>query len=330
MTEEILLSDILSARKRVKEHVNNTPLRKSIWLSDATGAEVLLKLENLQETGSFKLRGALNAMKWARENHQTKIFTASAGNHGLGIAEASRITEQEVTVCIPKTASPLKKQRLKSYNIALIEHGEEFEVTEAYARRLANEKKGLYISPYNNKEVIAGQGTVALEMFSAVPQLDTIVVAVGGGGLIGGIGVVAKAINPKVRVIGAVAANSPAMSQSISSGRIIKSYVEKTLADGIAGNIEQDSITFPLVQEVVDDWVVIEEPEIQGCIFEFLDNEGMLIEGAAAVAVAAVSRKHFEIKPKERVGIVVCGGNIARQDWREILVQHLVGAKRAV
>ena len=331
MTEErILLSDVLLARKRIAGLVTNTPFRKSQWLSDLTGADVMLKLENLQVTGSFKYRGALNSMFWARENHITKIFTASAGNHGLGIAEASIPTEREVTVCIPLTASPLKKQRLKSYSVGLIEHGDESEITEQYARRMANEKKGFYISPYNNREVIAGQGTVALEMFDAVPQLTTLVVACGGGGLVGGIGVVAKSINPNIRVIGACAANSPAMTASVSAGRITKTYVEKTIADGLAGNIDPDSITFALVQEVVDDWVVIEEPEVVGGVFEFLDNEGMLIEGAAAVAIAAVSRKHIQIKPKEKVGIVVCGGNIARNDWREILVQHLVGAKRTV
>src|SRR5262249_23059368 len=153
---------------------------------------------------------------------------------------------------------------------------------------------------------------------------------VGGGGLISGIGVVAKSINPKIRVIGVVAGNSPAMTAAINAGRITKVVVDKTLADGLAGNIEQDSMTFPLVQEVVDDWAVIEEPEIGGAIFEFLDNEGMLIEGSAAVAVGAVRHKHLQIKPQRRVGLVVCGGSIARQEWREILVQHLVGAKKAV
>ncbi|HEY9719072.1 MAG TPA: pyridoxal-phosphate dependent enzyme [Trichormus sp.] len=331
MTDErILLSDVLLARKRMAGMATNTPMRRSQWLSDLTGSDVMLKLENLQVTGSFKYRGALNSMFWARENHYTKIFTASAGNHGLGIAEASIPTERDVTVCIPVTASPIKKQKLKNYSVALIEHGDESEITEQYAKRMAGEKKAFYISPYNNREVIAGQGTVALEMFDAVPGLTTLVVACGGGGLISGIGIVAKSINPKIRVIGACAANTPAMSKSISAGRITKTYVEQTLADGLAGNIEADSITFALAQEFVDDWVVVEEPEVVGTIFEFLDNEGMLIEGAAAVAVAAVSRKHFEIKPKEKVGIVVCGGNIARNDWREILVQHLVGAKRAV
>ena len=316
------------AKKRISGFVTNTPFRRSAWLSELTGGDIVLKLENLQTTGSFKYRGALNAMFWAKDEGIEKIFTASAGNHGLGIAEASISTQRDVTVCIPQTASPLKKQRLKTYNIGLIEHGSEMEVTESYARRIAGEKKGHYVSPYNNREVIAGQGTVALEMFDLVPDLDTIVVAVGGGGLIGGIGVVAKAINPNVRVIGAVASNSPSMTQSISSGRVVKSYVEKTLADGIAGNIEADSITFPLVQEVVDDWVSIEEPDIVGSVFEFLDNEGMLIEGAAAVAVAAIARKHIEIRPKERVGVLICGGNIARSDWREIVAQHLIGAKR--
>jgi threonine dehydratase len=322
------MSDILSAKKRMAAFATETPFRKSAWLSEMTGADVLLKLENLQVTGSFKYRGALNSMFWAKENGISKIFTASAGNHGLGIAEASIPTERDVTVCVPMTVSALKKQRLKTYNIGLIEHGNECEVTEAYARRLANEKKGYYVSPYNNREVIAGQGTVGLEMFNAVPDLTTLIVAVGGGGLIGGIGIVAKSINPNVRVIGAVAANSPGMTQSISSGRIVKAYVENTIADGLAGNIEQDSITFPIVQEVVDDWASIEEPELVGGVFEFLDHEGMLIEGAAAAAIAAVSRKHIAIRPKEKVGVVVCGGNIARSEWREIVAQHLIGAKR--
>ena len=259
--ERILLSDVLTAKKRMAGLATNTPFIKSAWLSEISGCEVYLKLENLQVTGSFKYRGALNSMFWARENGISKIFTASAGNHGLGVAEAALATERDVTVCLPVTASPLKKQRLKAYNIGLIEHGDEIDTTEAYARRMANEKKGVYISPYNNAEVIAGQGTIGLEMFDAVPDLDTIVVAVGGGALIGGIGVVAKSINPDVRVIGAVAANSPAMTQSVSSGRVVKTYVEKTIADGIAGNIEVDSITFPLVQDVVDDWVSIEEPD---------------------------------------------------------------------
>jgi len=325
----ICLSDVLLAENRIAGKVANTPFLKSDWLSGLSGAHVYMKLENVQVTGSFKYRGALNALYWARENHISKIFTASAGNHGLGIAEAAVHTELDATICIPIAASPMKRQKLQTYSVGVVQHGDECEITEGYAKRLAGEKKGYYVSPYNNKEVIAGAGTLSLEMLKAIPSLSTIICSVGGGGLISGVAIAAKAINPKIKVIGIVAANTPAMSTAINSGRIVRVYQEKTIADGISGNIDPESITFPLVQEYVDDWVVVEEPDIVATVFEFLDNEGMLIEGAAATAVAAISRKLVTFNPKEKVGVIICGGNISRQEWREILVNHLVGAKKA-
>jgi len=328
--ERVSLSDVFVARKRLAGHVLNTPLKVSTWLSEITQAEILLKLENLQVTGSFKFRGALNSLAWAREKGIHKIFTASAGNHALGVAEAARITERDVTVCLPVNASQYKRQRIQKYSVGLIQHGDDCEVTEAFARRVAGEKKALYLSPYNNSEVIAGQGTLALEIFDLVPKLSTIIIAVGGGGLASGVGLIAKTINPKCRVVGVVAANSPTMKQSIQSGRIVKVLQEPTLADGIAGNIEPDTMTFPLVQEFVDEWVTIDENDIVSTIFEFLENEGMLIEGSAACAIAVASRKVVDFKPRERVAIVVCGGNISRQDWREIVVEQLVGSPKSV
>ncbi len=319
----ICVSDVLAAQKRLAGHALETPMVSSRWLSAAIGAEVLLKLENLQIGGSFKFRGALNCLSWARENDIEKIWTASAGNHGLGVAEAALITGSEVTICIPTSASQLKRDRLQSYNVGLIQHGNDCEACEGYARRLAKEKKAFYLSPYNNPQVIAGQGTVALEMLKSRPDLTVLVAAVGGGGLIGGIGLVAKAINPKIRVVGAVAANSPVMMESVKSRRIAPVFVDKTIADGIAGNIEPDSITFPLVQEVVDEWVAIEEQDIASTIFHFLDNEGMVIEGAAAVAVAALTAADLPVSPQDKVGVVICGGNIARQTWHDICLNHM-------
>lgn len=328
--QRVNLSDVLVARQRISGIAVNTPLRKSNWLTNRCGSDVYMKLENLQTTGSFKFRGALSALTRSRENALSKVFTASAGNHAMGMAEAAAHLGRDLTVCIPTNTSQVKRERLKSYSVAVIEHGDDCEITEQYAKRFAKEKKGFYVSPYNNLEVIAGQGTAALEMFETNPNLTTIIAAVGGGGLISGVAVVAKAVNPKIRVVGVCAANSPAMTSSINAGRIVKVYTEKTIADGIAGNIEPDSITFELCQELVDDWVVVEENEIISTVFEFLDNEGMLIEGSAAAAVAALSRKHVAVKPKEDVGVIICGGNISRNDWREILVDHLVGSKNAV
>lgn len=327
--EKVTLSDVMLAHRRMALYVANTPLIKSQWLSSAVSADVYMKLENTQVTGSFKYRGALNALRWAKDNHSGKIFTASAGNHGLGVAEAATHTDSDVTVCIPVTASPLKKQKLQSYSVALIPHGNDMDATEAFAKRLSVEKKGFYVSPYNNPQVIAGQGTVALEMLQTLPTLSMLVVACGGGGLIAGIATVAKAINPSIKVIGVVAGNSPAMLSCINAGRIVTAYCDKTIADGIWGNVEEGAITFPIVRELVDDWIAVEEVDIIGTIFDFLDNEGMLIEGSAAAAVATISKKMIHPRPKEKVGVVVCGGNIARNEWREILVQHLVGAKTA-
>lgn len=319
----ILLRDVFSARRRLAGVVVPTPLRHSAWLSDVAGVPVHLKLENLQLTGSFKFRGAYNCLSWARENGIERIFAASAGNHGLGVAEAARRLALETTVCIPTTASPAKKRKLRAYNVGVIEHGDDCDITESYARRLAREKKAFYVSPYNNPEVVAGQGTVALEMLEDVPDLTTLVVAVGGGGLIAGMAVAAKTVNPAIRVVGVVAANSPVMMECVKAGCIKPVFVDKTIADGIAGNIEADSITFPIVRELVDQWVAVPEADIRSTIFEFLDNEGMVVEGSAGASIAAVARKLVEFAPYEKVGVVVCGGNIDRHIWHDICFDHL-------
>ncbi len=329
IVDRVSLSDVYVAQKRVKPFVLNTPLAKSFWLSELTQAEVWLKLENLQNTRSFKLRGALNALSWAREKGTVKVYSSSIGNHALAMAQAALFTEREVTICVPESVSPKKLKELDRYSVGIIKHGDEPSLTEHFARRLATEKKGLYVSPYNNPEVICGQGTVALEMFERVPKLSTIICAVGGGGLIGGIGTVAKAINPNCRVVGVVPSACPNMQRAVQQGRITPMLQEYTLAESISGNIEEDSITFPLVQELVDEWVAIDEADIASTMFEFLDQEGMLIEGAAACAVAAIAKKVINFKPREKVAVIVCGGNVNRNDWREVVVDHLVGASRS-
>jgi threonine dehydratase len=318
---------VLVAQKRIKPFVLNTPLAKSYWLSELTQAEVWLKLENLQNTRSFKLRGALNALSWAREKGMVKCFSSTIGNHALAMAQAALFTDREVTVCVPETVSPKKLKELDRYSVGIVKHGDETSVTEVFARRLAQEKKGLYVSPYNNPEVICGQGTIALEMFERVPKLSTIICAVGGGGLISGVATVAKVINPKCRIVGVVPSASPTMHRAVTTGRIQPSIQNYTLAESLAGNIEEDTITLPLVQELVDEWVTIDEGDIASTMFEFLDQEGMLIEGAAACAVAAIAKKVINFKPREKVAVIVCGANVNRNDWREVVVDHLVGAR---
>lgn len=307
----------------MKGQVVETPLTYSRWLTEIVGSPVYLKLENLQVTGSFKFRGALNALKWAKENEIERIFTASAGNHGLGVAEAAGLVKSDVTICLPRTASSFKRKKLAYYNVGLIEHGSDCEVTESYARRLAREKKAFYLSPYNNVEVMAGQGTIALEMLVSQPDLTCLVIPVGGGGLIGGIAVAAKAIKPSIRIIGVVAANSPVMKACVEAGRILPVFVDKTIADGLAGNIEADSLTFPIAREVVDEWVCVEEEDIASSIFEFLDNESMVVEGAGVVAVAAVKSKQIGVSANEKLAVVVSGSNIDKDLWYEICFSRI-------
>ncbi|MDZ4837324.1 MAG: threonine/serine dehydratase [Candidatus Melainabacteria bacterium] len=329
IVDRVSLSDVLVAQKRIKPFVLNTALAKSFWLSELTQAEVWLKLENLQNTRSFKLRGALNAMSWAREKGMVKCFSSSIGNHALAMAQASQFTDREVSIVVPENVSPKKLKELDRYSVGIVKHGDEASITELFARRLAAEKKGLYISPYNNPEVICGQGTVALEMFERVPKLSTIICAVGGGGLISGIATVAKTINPGCRIVGVVPSAAPGMHRAVTSGRIQQSVQNYTLAEALSLNLEEDTITLPLVQELVDEWVTIDEADIASTMFEFLDHEGMLIEGAAACAVAAIAKKVINFKPREKVAVIICGGNVNRNDWREVVVDHLVGASRS-
>ncbi len=292
-------------------------------MSDTSGAEVFVKLENLQLTGSFKLRGALNALSAWSEAGTHKFFTASTGNHGLAMAEAARITGADVTVCIPVTASAYRREALAAYNVGLIRHGKDPGLTESYARRLAAEKNALYVSPYNDPFVIAGQGTVALEMLEEEPGLSVMVVAVGGGGLISGIAVVAKALNPKLRIVGVVAARSPIMKRCVEAGRMMPVFADETIADSIAGSVEADTMTFPIVKELVDDWVAVEEGAIEESIVDFLVNERMVIEGAAAAAVAVCAYSLVRFSPTDRVGLVVCGGNIATDRWQSLLASRM-------
>ncbi len=329
IVDRVSLSDVLVAQKRIKPFVLNTALAKSFWLSELTQAEVWLKLENLQNTRSFKLRGALNAMSWAREKGMVKCFSSSIGNHALAMAQASQFTDREVSICVPENVSPKKLKELDRYSVGIVKHGDEASVTELFARRLAAEKKGLYVSPYNNPEVICGQGTVALEMFERVPKLSTIICAVGGGGLISGIATVAKTINPSCRIVGVVPTAAQGMFKAVQTGRIQPAIQNFTLADALSMNLEEDTITLPLVQELVDEWVTIDEADIASSMFEFLDHEGMLIEGAAACAVAAIAKKVINFKPREKVAVIICGGNVNRNDWREVIVDHLVGASRS-
>jgi threonine dehydratase len=293
------VDDVLAAREIVARDLPPTP----VIASEALGDGVILKLETMQPTGSFKVRGALSAI--AKEPSEA-VVTASAGNHGLGVAYAATRYGATATVVVPENASAAKRSALARFDITLLATGTSYDAAEAEALRLA--AGGMrFISPYNDPDTIAGQGTIALELFAQVPSLATIVVPIGGGGLISGVALAAST-RPGVRVIGVEAAASPAMIAALAGTSVID--VGPTLADGLAGNFEEGSVTVELCRELVDDIVTVTEEEIREGMRYVAREHGLVIEGAAAVGVAALQQGHVNTVGGA-TAVLLTGRNIA-------------------
>ena len=314
-----LVSEIERAARRIAPFVRETPLVRSETLSAELGSEVLLKLENLQITGSFKLRGATNKMLSLPGAVRARgVVAASSGNHGAAVAHAGRVLGVPVTVFVPEGASPAKVNAMRRSEAEVHHVGADGLDTELHARAYASERAQAYISPYNDLDVVAGQGSVAVEMRRQTEAIDVIIVATGGGGLISGIAADLKAHWPRTRVVGAVPLNSPVMSASIRAGRIVEMPSLPTLSDGTAGGIEQDAVTFELCRALVDEWVEITEDEIARAMRHCLETEHLLVEGSAAVAVAALRRLAPSVRPA-RAAVVLCGANISAERLKSIL-----------
>lgn len=305
------IDTIRSATNRLHGQVVRTPLFHSQPLSHQTGLEVLLKLENLQHTGSFKARGALNKLlSLEHTSRQRGVITASSGNHGAAIAWATQMLNIPARVFVPKAASRTKVDKIRSFGATVEFFGVDGLDTEQHARMEALREEKVYVSPYNDVEVLAGQGTVGVELLEQAASLDAVFIAVGGGGLIGGSALWIKRHSPSTRVFGALPANSPVMAESVRAGRILEMETKPTLSDGTAGGIEAGSITFDLCRDLVDDWILISEAEIERTQNEFRTAHAMEIEGAAAVAVAALHSRSAELKGKQAC-VVICGGNVS-------------------
>ncbi|MEJ0054559.1 MAG: pyridoxal-phosphate dependent enzyme [Bacteroidota bacterium] len=230
---------IIEAEKRIRPYLRETPLEYSYSLSKMTESDVYLKLENLQVTGSFKARGSLNKILLLKDT-TSKIVTASTGNHGLGVANALLTVKKEGTIYLPRTASPAKVDAIRARGIPIEFQGDSGEEAEQYARKISETSDVLYVSPYNDIDVVAGQGTIGVELLRQLPDMDCIFISIGGGGLIGGIAAYLKAINPRIKVIGCLPENAPVMYECIKAGKIIQNVPEKpTLSDGTAGGIEE-------------------------------------------------------------------------------------------
>ncbi len=297
------------AGERLRLFITRTPLVSSPWLSERSGAEVWLKLENEQVTGSFKARGAMHALLALKDRSPEVdlVVTASAGNHGRALAWAGQKLGIRVRAYAPVFAAAEKRANIRALGAGLIETPT-YEEAEARARDDAQRTGVPYISPYNNDDVIAGQGTIALEMCEDEPGLDTFVIAVGGGGLISGCAIVAKDRATPIGVLGAEIEHSPVFTTSLAAGAITVVDVRPTLADALAGNLEAGSRTFPLVQHLVDGMALVAEGSIEAAMRGLKQHHGQVTEGAGAVATAAVLQG-LGLQGR-RVGVIVCGKNV--------------------
>ena len=306
-------SAAVAAAKRIAGKVQYTELRYSEYFSQALSAKVFFKLENLQTTGSFKLRGATNKLMMLSDAERAKgCVAASSGNHGAAVACAMQALNTRGIVFVPEQTSDAKVSKIRSYGGEVRYFGTDGLDTEEHAREYARKEGMIYLSPYNDEDVIAGQGTCGVEILQQLPDVDVAFIAVGGGGLIGGVGSVLKASNPEIRIYGCQPKASAVMARSVEAGEILELPSETTLSDGTAGGIEAGAITFGLNQAVVDEFVVVDEEQIAAAMRLYMNAEGHIIEGAAGVAVAAMLARREHIVGKNVVTIV-CGGNISHE-----------------
>jgi threonine dehydratase len=317
MSEGPTPAEIASRSERVapelRRHLPLTPLRPFGAFSDELGAQVLVKCEHEQRTGSFKARGSMaKILTLTDEQRERGVVTASTGNHGLGVGNALATLGGRGIVYLPENASATKVAALRRFGLEIRAEGTDSGVLEPKARAYAAEHGLTYVPPYNDPDVIAGQGTVGVEILEqlAGEKLDAVVVAVGGGGLVSGIASVLKKHLPDVRVYGASPVRDAAMAVSVEAGEIVMLEGLDTLSDGTAGSVEPGSITFDLCRQLVDDWVLVSEDAISAALRMVIDTEHQLVEGSAAMAFAAARARRTELEG-QRVAIVSCGGNIS-------------------
>ena len=318
MTDQKLNKKIETAYLRIKDDIRFTPLQYSPSLSNQSNAQVYLKLENFQVTGSFKARGATNKSRILFDEGHTSIITASSGNHGSAVANAANQFEIDALIFLPNTVSEAKLKKIQSFGAKTQLVGNDSGDAEVAARNYAEKNQLPYLSPYNDEDVIAGQGTIGLEILKEQDRMDAVFIAVGGGGLIAGVGSYIKEFCRECEIIACSPENSAAMHHALQMGKIEQIQHQETLSDGTAGALEEGSITFDYCQSVVDRSILVSESEIQNSMKAFIDQHQMLIEGAAGVALAAFESVKEEYKDK-KVTILLCGGNIANKTLLKVL-----------
>ena len=315
-----LVAEIENAARRIGPHVLRTPLFHSVYLDELNGGEVRLKLESEQYTGSFKARGALNkVLSMSGQEKSAGLVTASTGNHAQGFARALTLSGDRGLVYLPENAEPSKVEALQHYDVELAYYGNSCVETELHAKQQAAEKGMVWVSPYNDPMIIAGQGTIGKEILEDLPDVDVVLATIGGGGMMSGVAAWIKAHRPQTRVIGCLPENAPEMYLSAKKGEIVMlDDPPETLSDGSAGGCEPGAITFELCLELVDDYLLQSETQIADAIRWMAEKHHKIIEGAAGVALGAFMNNAEQFRGKQ-VAIVICGANITTATLKGLL-----------
>ena len=324
----IPLSEIVKAKRQLAGVVTNTPCALAPILSEEVGTNVYLKKENLQITGAYKLRGAYNKIaSLTKEERKRGVIAASAGNHAQGVAYSARVFGIQATIVMPEATPLLKVTGTKALGAEVILQGDNYDEAYAYALTYANEHGLTFIHPFEDEKVIAGQGTVALEMIDEINDLDVVVVPIGGGGLISGMSSAIKQIDPKIKVIGVNASGAPAMCESFHAKQAINSKSVRTIADGIAVRDVSES-NLAHILECVDEVVTVDDEEIASAILFLLERQKLVVEGGGAASVAAIMHKKFAFDKHTKIGAVLSGGNIDVQVLSIIIEKGLIKSHR--
>jgi threonine dehydratase len=325
----ISLADVAAARERLRGAIYYSPCAHSQMLSAITGQQVYLKLENLQMTGSFKERGALNRIALLTpEQVKRGVVAASAGNHAQGVAYHATKRGIRSLIVMPLATPLVKVTATRGFGAEVVLHGANYDEAYEEARRICAAEDMTFIHPFDDPAVMAGQGTIGLEMIEQIPGLEAVVVPIGGGGLIGGIACAIKESNPKIKVVGVQTSRLPSMAVAIEQHRPVTIDPATTIADGIAVR-RAGEITFPVVEKYVDEIVTVDEDEIASSILVLLEREKTLAEGAGATALAALLQKRTSLK-NAKTGVLVCGGNIDVTLLSRIIERGLVQDGRMI
>ena len=324
----LTIENFENAAQRLKKVAHHTPLAFAPVLSELTNCSVYLKKENLQVTGSFKIRGSFNKIATLIENGNTKgVVAASAGNHAQGVALSAKHFNIEATIYMPESTPLNKVLGVKSYGAKVVLKGKNYDEAYSFAIEYANSNNLSFVHPFADEEVIVGQGTVALEIFKEIDNFDAIIVPVGGGGLISGVAKLVKELNPNVKVIGVAAEGAPAMAKSFKSKSVVNTEQVKTIADGIAVK-NTSEYTLDYILKYVDELNLVCDDEIASAILFLLESQKILVEGAGAVGVAALMHNKLNLEPNSKVCVVLSGGNIDVTMLNLIIEKGLVKSSR--